>query len=49
MSILVTGGTGTVGSQIVRELVARGASVKVLTRDPTKAKLPSGVRPSRAT
>ncbi len=43
MSILVTGGTGTVGSQVVRELVARGASVKVLTRDPAKAKLPAGV------
>jgi len=43
MSILVTGGTGTVGSQVVRELVARGASVKVLTRDPAKAKLPVGV------
>ena len=43
MSILVTGGTGSVGSHVVRELVARGASVKVLTRDPAKAKLPAGV------
>ena len=43
MSILVTGGTGSVGSHVVRELVARGASVKVLTRDPAKAKLQAGV------
>lgn len=43
MSILVTGGTGTVGSHVVRELVARGASVRVLTRDPEKTKLPAGV------
>ena len=44
MKILVTGGTGTVGSQVVRELVARGAQVQVLTRDSAKAKsLPPGV------
>ena len=43
MSILVTGGTGTVGSQVVRELLARGQQVQVLTRDPGKAKLPTGV------
>lgn len=44
MKILVTGGTGTVGSQVVRELLARGATVQVLTRDAAKAKaLPAGV------
>lgn len=43
MKILVTGGTGTVGSQVVSELVKRGASVSVLTRDPKKTKLPDGV------
>ena len=43
MSILVTGGTGTVGSEVVRELLARGQQVQVLTRDPGKAKLPAGV------
>lgn len=43
MSILVTGGTGTVGSGVVRELLARGEQVKVLTRDPAKAAaLPAG-------
>lgn len=36
MSILVIGGTGTVGSQLVKELVSRKASVRVLTRDPGK-------------
>ncbi len=45
MSILVTGGTGTVGSQVVRELVARKADVSVLTRDKAKAsQLPTGVK-----
>jgi uncharacterized protein YbjT (DUF2867 family) len=44
MSVLVTGGTGTVGSQVVKDLVARGADVKVLTRSPEKsAGLPHGV------
>lgn len=44
MKILVTGGTGLVGSQVVRELASRGATVSVLTRDPAKAaNLPAGV------
>lgn len=44
MNALVTGGTGTVGSQVVRELVGRAVNVQVLTRDPAKAKgLPPGV------
>jgi uncharacterized protein YbjT (DUF2867 family) len=46
MSILVTGGTGTVGSHVVRELLARGEQVQVLTRDAAKAKnLPAGATP----
>ncbi len=36
MKILVTGGTGTVGSRVVSGLLARGASVRVLTRSPHK-------------
>jgi uncharacterized protein YbjT (DUF2867 family) len=32
MRILVIGGIGTVGSHVVRELLARKAVVKVLTR-----------------
>jgi uncharacterized protein YbjT (DUF2867 family) len=43
MKMLVIGGTGTVGSQVVRELLRRGAQVKVLTRSPEKAaQLPAG-------
>jgi uncharacterized protein YbjT (DUF2867 family) len=44
MKVLVTGGTGMTGSQVVNELVKRGVGVSVLTRDPKKAtSLPSGV------
>ncbi|HEX7254051.1 MAG TPA: NmrA family NAD(P)-binding protein [Thermoanaerobaculia bacterium] len=38
LKILVTGGTGTVGSRVARELLARGADVTILTRDLSKAK-----------
>ena len=45
MKMLVLGGTGTVGSHVVRELSGRGAEVSVLTRDPARAKdLPKGTR-----
>ena len=43
MTILVTGSSGLVGSEVVRQLVARGADVRALSRDPEKAMLPSGV------
>ena len=44
MNVLVTGGTGTVGSQVVRQLMPRGVGIQVLSRNPTKLKLlPSGV------
>lgn len=43
MKVLVLGGTGTVGSQVARDLLARGAEVSVLTRDPKKP-LPPGVK-----
>ena len=45
MSILVTGGTGTVGSAVVKELVARGAELEVLTRDASKFTPTRGVTP----
>jgi uncharacterized protein YbjT (DUF2867 family) len=36
MKFLVFGATGTVGSAVTRELLARGAKVRALTRDPGK-------------
>ena len=42
--IVVIGGTGTVGSQAVKELVKRGAAVRVMTRSANRiASLPQGV------
>jgi len=44
MTILVTGGTGTVGSHVVANLAAAGHNTRVLTRSPEKAAaLPNGV------
>lgn len=43
MTILVTGATGRVGRHVVEQLVKRGAKVRVLTRDPSKANVPTGV------
>ncbi|MGN6619636.1 MAG: SDR family oxidoreductase [Sphingomonas sp.] len=43
MTILVTGATGRVGSQVVDQLVARDAHVRVLTRDPAKTTFPADV------
>jgi uncharacterized protein YbjT (DUF2867 family) len=43
MTILVTGATGTVGGQVVEQLVKRGADVRALVRDPSKAKLPPDI------
>ncbi len=43
MTILVTGATGTIGTQVVAHLADRGADVRALVRDPAKAKLPAGV------
>ncbi len=43
MTILVTGATGTVGRQVIEQLVKRGADIRALVRDPTKANLPAGV------
>ncbi|KND33075.1 NAD(P)H-binding protein [Streptomyces acidiscabies] len=41
--ILVTGATGTIGSELVRQLAARGEKVRALTRDPGAAQLPPDV------
>ncbi|SFJ00225.1 NmrA family NAD(P)-binding protein [Bradyrhizobium sp. Gha] len=43
MTILVAGATGRVGRHVVQQLVERGAKVRVLTRDPAKADVPSSV------
>jgi uncharacterized protein YbjT (DUF2867 family) len=43
MTILVTGATGRVGRHVVDQLAKRGAAVRVLTRDPSKAPFPTGV------
>ncbi|PBO21688.1 hydroxylase, partial [Streptomyces albidoflavus] len=34
MTVLVTGATGTVGRQVVGELLERGERVRALTREP---------------
>ena len=49
MTILVTGATGRVGSQVVKQLLKRGANVRVLVRDPSKADFPAGVQVVRVT
>ncbi|WP_330251308.1 SDR family NAD(P)-dependent oxidoreductase [Nocardia sp. NBC_00565] len=41
--IVITGATGTIGSEIVRELAARGAPVRAVTRNPEQAQVPAGV------
>lgn len=43
MTILVTGATGNIGAQVVHSLVERGADVRALVRDPSKARFASGV------
>jgi uncharacterized protein YbjT (DUF2867 family) len=42
MNILVVGGTGTVGSEVVRQLIARKVDVRVLTRNAEKVKALAG-------
>ena len=43
MAILVTGSTGTIGSQVLSHLQGRNVEVRALTRSPETAQLPSGV------
>jgi uncharacterized protein YbjT (DUF2867 family) len=44
-TVAVIGGTGTLGAPVVRELLARGASVRVLSRNPTS--VPDGAEHHR--
>lgn len=38
--VLIIGGTGTVGSEVVSQLTQSGMQVRVMTRDPEKARVP---------
>lgn len=44
MTLLVTGSTGLIGSNVVALLAAQGADVRALTRSPEKARFPTGVQ-----
>ncbi len=46
--ILVAGGTGLLGTQVVRLLTARGLQLRVLTRDDRDVRTRSQVRTSRS-
>ncbi|GAB0115201.1 NmrA/HSCARG family protein [Acidisoma sp. C75] len=43
MTILVTGGTGTIGAQVLAHLQGHQADVRALTRSPETAQFPAGV------
>ncbi|HUH31451.1 MAG TPA: NmrA/HSCARG family protein [Rhodanobacter sp.] len=43
MNMLVTGSTGTIGSHVVRGLLAHDVGVRALTRHPDRAAFPAGV------
>lgn len=45
MSILVTGSTGTIGSQVLNQLSGSGFDIRGLTRSPHKAQFPAGITP----
>ena len=44
MSYLITGATGAIGRQVVNQLVAMGANVHALSRQPDRANLPAAVK-----
>ncbi|SAL45443.1 NmrA family protein [Caballeronia peredens] len=43
MTILVTGSTGVIGTQVIEHLQGSGADVRALTRSPERANFPAGV------
>lgn len=46
--IIVTGATGNIGRALVDRLLADGAAVRALTRDPARAGLPAAAETVRA-
>jgi uncharacterized protein YbjT (DUF2867 family) len=44
-SVFITGGTGYIGTPLIRELLARGHSVRALVRSGSEKKLPAGCGP----
>ena len=47
MNILISGGSGFIGSALTRSLLADGHKIWVLTRNPARTHLPKGVQPVR--
>ncbi|MEJ5223126.1 MAG: TIGR01777 family oxidoreductase [Anaerolineales bacterium] len=45
MNILITGGTGMIGSALAQALIAEGHKVWVLTRSPGGGRIPAGAQP----
>jgi len=45
MSILVTGATGTIGSQVLTRLAGQVTQIRALTRSPQTARLPAAIEP----
>lgn len=44
MKVVITGGSGLIGSEVARDLGSSGHDIVILTRDPAKAKLPPNTR-----
>jgi len=44
MRVLISGGTGMIGSELTRSLLADGHSVWILTRNPGSSRVPSGAQ-----
>jgi uncharacterized protein YbjT (DUF2867 family) len=40
--ILITGATGTIGSELLRLLTLHGTPLRAMTRDPARLRLPAG-------
>jgi nucleoside-diphosphate-sugar epimerase len=47
MNVLISGGSGFIGTALTRSLLADGHNVWVLTRNPARTRLPEGAQPVR--